>query len=120
MSIDSGLGDAWDISQSCVALLHCVWDSTRDPNTIRKQLKCLWKQCLATNHQACHKEIDGNMAYRKEYILNYICIYIVKFERFSSQRFTNLLLTDLELLLLGNPWSGGSGGSWVADTARDS
>ena len=56
---------------------------------------------FATNHQARDKETGGNMAYHKCYILNYICIYIGKFDRFSSHRFSNLLLTDLLLLLLG-------------------
>jgi hypothetical protein len=56
------------------------------------------------------------MAYHKGYKLNYICI--LQFERFSSQSFPNLLLTDLLLFFLCNPCTGGSGGSCVADAAE--
>ena len=43
--------------------------------------------------EKCHKETDANMAYLKDYVLYHIWIgfYNLKFERFSSQRFSNFL-----------------------------
>ena len=67
-------------------------DSARDLNTVRKtvgnqilgylfieQPSVVWKQCLATNHQACYKETT--------YILNYICICLLgDFEKLKCVR----------------------------------